>query len=99
MKTGLNLLTILIILIILFTPSHGLKKLEFSVYRVIIDPGHGGEAKKPMSKHGDRYDTISRAFLDNFREGAARRKIKEHIKDKQLKKVIVVKSKLVNIVV
>ncbi|MCU0846262.1 MAG: hypothetical protein MUD12_00060 [Spirochaetes bacterium] len=44
---------------------------EFPVYRVVLDPGHGGRCKSPMSRHGDRYNTLSKTYLDNFKEGAS----------------------------
>ena len=52
---------------------------EFPTFRVVIDPGHGGICLMPMSKHGDRYDSISGTFLDNFKDGAAYRGHKEHL--------------------
>jgi hypothetical protein len=45
---------------------------EFPEFRVVIDPGHGGVGKSPMSVHGDRFDTITGRYLDMFKEGAER---------------------------
>ncbi len=40
------------------------------IYRIVIDPGHGGWNQKPYSKYGDKYDPISRRFLEPYRQGA-----------------------------
>lgn len=50
---------------------------EFPTFRIVIDPGHGGVGKQPMSVHGDRYDTLTGRYLDVFKEGAERRGLKE----------------------
>jgi len=44
---------------------------EFPVYRVVVDPGHGGINVDPVEKYGDRYDLISKKYLEVFREGSA----------------------------
>jgi hypothetical protein len=54
-----------------------MSRFEFPIFRVIIDPGHGGIGKNPMSVHGDRYDTIYGRYLDFFKEGAARGSLRE----------------------
>jgi N-acetylmuramoyl-L-alanine amidase len=48
-------------------------------YRVAIDPGHGGVSIKPTEKYGDKFDILSGKYLDTFKEGAAYRKVNEHI--------------------
>jgi hypothetical protein len=45
---------------------------EFPVFRVVLDPGHGGIGRNPMSLHGDRFDAISGRYLDFYKEGASR---------------------------
>jgi hypothetical protein len=52
---------------------------EFSEYRVVIDPGHGGIYQEPVEKYGDRYDTISGKYKEVFREGTVYRGIEEHV--------------------
>lgn len=70
--------TLFLSIIILFLPSF-ITKYEFPVFRVVLDPGHGGRALNPISKHGDRYDILSGKYLDMFREGATYRgKYVEH---------------------
>lgn len=63
-------------------PEH-FQYYEFPTFRVVIDPGHGGANTKPRSKHGDRYDSVSQKYLDDYRPGAAitlrGTEIKEHI--------------------
>lgn len=61
----------LVIVFMLFMPT-ATGSPEFPVFRVMIDPGHGGIGKSPMSVHGDRYDTIGKRYLDVFKEGAER---------------------------
>lgn len=62
---------------ILFYPVRILK-YEFRTFRVVLDPGHGGTGRSPMSIHGDRYDSISGRYLDFFKEGASRGDLHEH---------------------
>ena len=66
-----------IALIIFFLWPAAICRFEFPVFRVVIDPGHGGIGKNPMSMHGDRYDTIFGRYLDFFKEGAARGSLRE----------------------
>ena len=40
------------------------------VYRVVLDPGHGGLNIRPGSVYGDKYDLLSLEYLDDFRSGA-----------------------------
>ena len=47
------------------------------MYRVVIDPGHGGISLDPISIHGDRYDPISKRYLSKFVSGAKWRKYEE----------------------
>ena len=52
---------------------------EFPVFRVVLDPGHGGIAAGDWRKHGDRYDAISGAYLQVFKEGASYGSLEEHV--------------------
>jgi hypothetical protein len=54
-------------------------RFEFPTFRVVLDPGHGGVGKNPMSVHGDRYDTVLQRYLDFFKEGAARGDLHERV--------------------
>ncbi len=51
---------------------------EFPVYRVVIDPGHGGQSLFPRYLHGDRFDTMSGGYRDLFRDGAYGPGVSEH---------------------
>lgn len=52
---------------------------EFPVYRVVVDPGHGGLFMAPQDLYGDKYDQLSYTYLDRFKTGATYRGMKEHI--------------------
>lgn len=43
---------------------------EKSGYKIVIDPGHGGNNREPFELFGDKYDTISGKFLESYRPGA-----------------------------
>lgn len=66
-----------ITVIYLFIPL-SINHYEFPAYRVALDPGHGGISMLPVSRHGDRYDTVSGSFLERYRDGAYSRNIGEH---------------------
>ncbi len=68
--------TSIVIVFLLFMPTI-IGSPEFPLFRVVLDPGHGGVGKNPMSVHGDRYDTISKRYLDVFKEGASRGNLHE----------------------
>ncbi len=38
-------------------------------YPVVIDPGHGGVARDPMSLNGDKYDSITQTYLEKYKQG------------------------------
>ncbi|MFW5769965.1 MAG: hypothetical protein ACOCX9_00885 [Spirochaetota bacterium] len=65
------------ILLVLFIPQKTIQ-YEFNIYRVVVDPGHGGFAMYPREEHGDRFDLLSGTYLDIFREGASYRGYHEH---------------------
>ena len=70
-------LAIIIIAILSFQIST--IKLEFPLYRVVLDPGHGGKAIMPKDEYGDRFDLLSMKYLDKYREGASYQDYQEHI--------------------
>ena len=78
MKIMIRIIAVFIALMTAAFIPVNLNKQEFPLYKVVIDPGHGGISKQPMSIHGDRYDSISKKYLDNFRDGAAVYNLKEH---------------------
>lgn len=43
--------------------------ISHPTYTVVLDPGHGGVAREPMSVHGDKYDTITQAYLEKYKQG------------------------------
>lgn len=55
--------------ILAFTPEK-IEQYEFPLYRVVIDPGHGGVFLENREKHGDKYDPVTGKYLDYFAEGA-----------------------------
>ncbi len=52
-------------------------QMEFPIYTVVVDPGHGGAGIEPMEKHGDKFDTVSGKYLQYFAEGASYGKLYE----------------------
>jgi len=70
------LLFVVLIIFIFYSPC---VQFEFPVYRVVVDPGHGGKALLPKDYHGDRFDMLSMRYMDIFREGAKYRQYYEHI--------------------
>jgi hypothetical protein len=68
---------IAIISVLLCFPDN-LRQFEFPVFRVVIDPGHGGISDINKIRFGDRYDPISGTYLQVFRDGAVRGKLEEH---------------------
>ncbi len=61
-----------------FYPSP-VRDREFPEYRVVIDPGHGGETRFPVYLHGDRFDTVTGGYLELYREGASGPGVREHL--------------------
>ena len=61
-----------------FIPDKNIAENEFPLFKVVIDPGHGGIFIKDKKKHGDRFDIISGEYLDYFADGASYRNIHEH---------------------
>ena len=63
MKKYLVLLALLTTISIISDP---IKK-----YKIVIDPGHGGVKQEPLEIFGDKYDTITGRFLENYKDGAS----------------------------
>ncbi|HRX47395.1 MAG TPA: hypothetical protein P5120_07735 [Spirochaetota bacterium] len=61
---------VLLMAILAFTPEQ-IEQYEFPVYRVVIDPGHGGVFLKNKEKHGDKFDLVTGKYIDYFAEGAS----------------------------
>ena len=66
-----------ILILILFIPID-INYVEFQEFRIVLDPGHGGLSLKPRELHGDRFDLLSGKYLDDYKEGASFRRLKEH---------------------
>ena len=73
------MIILLFVVFIIFTFYSPCVQFEFPVYRVVVDPGHGGKALLPKDYHGDRFDILSMRYKDIFREGAKYRQYYEHI--------------------
>lgn len=74
----LSLIFIALLTAVFLCIPKSLAENEFPLYRVVLDPGHGGLRLYPRSVHGDRYDSLSGAYLDDFRAGAELDELKEH---------------------
>ncbi len=48
------------------------------VYRVVLDPGHGGIGSTDIERFGDRFDLLSKRYLSPFAEGASHKGLWEH---------------------
>lgn len=64
--------------VMIFSTPVKITKSDLPVYRVVIDPGHGGVSLPDKQKHGDRYNLISGEYISYFAEGAQRKNIYEH---------------------
>lgn len=56
--------------VLLFPHPTVKEKAAVPVYRVVLDPGHGGANVFPVARFGDRYDLITKSYLEVFREGS-----------------------------
>lgn len=73
-----RLLIIFVLTLLAFIPDRGIEENEFPVYRVVIDPGHGGVYLTDKKKHGDKFDMITAEYLDHYADGAIYKGIYEH---------------------
>jgi hypothetical protein len=69
---------LLVLTLLAFIPDNNIQENEFPLFRVVIDPGHGGVFLSDKKKHGDKFDMITAEYLDNFAEGANYKGIYEH---------------------
>ena len=65
-----RILILFILALLAFIPDKNIQENEFPLYRVVIDPGHGGVFLSDRKKHGDRFDMITAEYLSDFAEGA-----------------------------
>ena len=61
-----------------FIPSAKVEQADVPVFRVVIDPGHGGFFSRDKKKHGDKYDSVRGEYLEYFAEGANFKGLYEH---------------------
>jgi len=59
-----------ILTLLAFIPDKNIEENEFPLFRIVIDPGHGGVFLQDRKKHGDRFDMVTAEYLDDFAEGA-----------------------------
>lgn len=65
-----KLVSIIVLMTVLaFTPEK-IEQFEFPVFRVVVDPGHGGIFSKNREKHGDKFDLVTGKYINWFAEGA-----------------------------
>lgn len=58
-------------LLAFLTLSNPLYSWDPPRYKIIIDPGHGGNNQSPFEEFGDKYDTLSGKFLEKYKPGAS----------------------------
>lgn len=73
-----RILVLSILTLLAFIPDNNIEENEFPLYRIVIDPGHGGIFLNDRKKHGDKFDMITAEYLDDFAEGANYKGIYEH---------------------
>jgi len=61
---------LLILTLLAFIPDRNIVDNEFPLFRVVVDPGHGGIFINDKKKHGDKFDLVKAEYLDYFAEGA-----------------------------
>ncbi|MCT8332892.1 N-acetylmuramoyl-L-alanine amidase [Leptospira sp. 85282-16] len=47
------------------------------VFRIVVDPGHGGIAKDPKAQHGDKYDSVTQTYLETYKQGTEHHNVTE----------------------
>jgi len=72
-----SIFILLLLTLLAFIPDNNIQENEFPLFRVVIDPGHGGVLINDRKKHGDRFDMITAEYLDYFAEGAIYKNIYE----------------------
>jgi len=58
----------LVYFLIIFICSFGFL-LGVPTYSVVVDAGHGGIAKEPITEYGDKYDSITQTYLEKYKQG------------------------------
>ncbi|EPG76434.1 hypothetical protein LEP1GSC058_1403 [Leptospira fainei serovar Hurstbridge str. BUT 6] len=58
------------LIIIFFTTSLSSQEVPKKTFNILIDPGHGGLDLKPKEEHGDKYDPVTRKYLEPYKAGA-----------------------------
>ena len=59
-----------ILTLVAFIPDNNIQENEFPLFRVVIDPGHGGVFLDNRNIHGDKFDMITAKYLNDFAPGA-----------------------------
>lgn len=65
--------------VMIFSTPEIINKSDLPIYRVVIDPGHGGVSLADKQQHGDRYDMLSEKYQSYYAEGAKQNNIQEHL--------------------
>lgn len=73
-----RILILFIFVLTVFIPDNNIQDNEFPLFRVILDPGHGGVYLKDRKKHGDKFDLVNSEYLNFFAPGAEYKGIYEH---------------------
>lgn len=47
------------------------------IYRIVVDPGHGGSKQTPPEIYGDKFDTVSGRYLEPYKNGASYKNLTE----------------------
>ncbi len=58
------------LLLLFFSLSLNAQESPKQTYNIVIDPGHGGLDLKPKEEHGDKYDPVTKKYLEPYKAGA-----------------------------
>ena len=58
------------LVLLLLVVGFNLQSDPIKKYKIVIDPGHGGAKQDPLEIFGDKYDTVTGRFLENYKDGA-----------------------------
>lgn len=73
-----RVIALMVLSLLAFIPDKNIEETEFPLYRVVIDPGHGGVFLENKKKHGDKYDLVTAQYIDYYAEGASYKGIYEN---------------------
>jgi|JI9StandDraft_1071089.scaffolds.fasta_scaffold02054_9 hypothetical protein len=59
------------LVLLLLVVGFSLQSDPIKKYKIVIDPGHGGAKQDPLEIFGDKYDTVTGRFLENYKDGAS----------------------------